>query len=137
MLSAFCDAPRARGWLITELYRFCTVTRRERNNLVSKRWLAPITLALLCGSAQASEAWLSAERAHIRPGAVRARPPGDQHRLRMVRDHAGHECHVGLVVRLAHQVGPGRWIGFLRRRMGDGDEGHRRGQEPVTPGHAW
>ena len=36
-----------------------------------------------------------AQGAHGRTRSVRGRPAGDQHRLRVVADHAGHEVHVG------------------------------------------
>ena len=35
---------------------------------------------------------------------MRRRPAGDQHRLRVVRDHAGHELDVGVAVGLPHEI---------------------------------
>ena len=56
-----------------------------------------------------------AEHAHVGPRAVRRGPPGNQHRLRVMRNHAGHEIDVGLAVGLAHEIGPGLGLGCLPR----------------------
>ena len=47
-----------------------------------------------------------AEHADVGAGTMRPGPAGDQHRLRVMRDHAGHEVDVRLAVGLAHQIGP-------------------------------
>ena len=60
-----------------------------------------------------------AQHADVRPRAVRPRPAGNQHRLGVVRNHAGHEVDVGLAVRLADEIGP-------RRRV-------LRSQRPLRP----
>ena len=72
-----------------------------------------------------------AQHAEVGTGAVRRRPSGDQHRLGVVRDHAGHEVDVRFAVGLADEVGTCRGIGGLLGQLGQIPSSKL--QAPTTP----
>ena len=58
-----------------------------------------------------------AEGADVRARAVRSGPPSDEDRLRMMRNHAGHEVHIGSAVGLTDEVGTGLGLSGLARLL--------------------
>src|ERR1700754_1688119 len=58
-----------------------------------------------------------AQGADVGARAVRSCPPGDEHRLRMMRNHAGHEVHIGSTVGLTDEVRTGLGLSGLTRLL--------------------